>query len=255
MACLGVCYKWNMTLPAWLSRDRLAVLAALGAPLAVCAALSLVRDSFANTDAALVLVLVVVAVAADGFRLAGILAAVSAAVWFDFFLTAPYNTFAINDREDVETAVLLLAVGVVVTELAIWGRRKATVASEQAGYLVGIRAATELVSSGASATTLAKDVASQLMGILGLAECHFERGAAGIGHPARLRHDGTVEWQHQLWDVDKQGLPVDVEIELLVESAGKLKGRYMMRAAASSHPSIARRLVAVTLANQVGAAL
>ena len=32
-----------------------------------------------------------VAVAANGYRLAGVLAALSAAVWFDFFLTQPYQ--------------------------------------------------------------------------------------------------------------------------------------------------------------------
>jgi K+-sensing histidine kinase KdpD len=47
------------------------------------------RASFPNTDAALALLLVVVAVAANGYRLAGYLAALAAAVWFDFFLTRP----------------------------------------------------------------------------------------------------------------------------------------------------------------------
>jgi hypothetical protein len=72
----------------WMSRDRLAVLAALVVPVAVAAVLVPFRASIPNTDAALALVLVVVAVAANGYRLAGILAAVSTAVWFDFFLTA-----------------------------------------------------------------------------------------------------------------------------------------------------------------------
>ena len=58
-----------------LSRDRLAVLAALVAPVAVAAILVPFRSSFPNTDAALAMILVVVAVAANGYRLAGILAA------------------------------------------------------------------------------------------------------------------------------------------------------------------------------------
>jgi K+-sensing histidine kinase KdpD len=72
-------------------RDRVAVLAGLAAPLALAAVLVPFRGSFPNTDAALALILVVVAVAANGYRLAGILAAISAAVWFDFFLTRPYD--------------------------------------------------------------------------------------------------------------------------------------------------------------------
>jgi hypothetical protein len=38
----------------------------------------------------LLLVVVVVAIAAAGCRLAGVLAAVGAAVWFDFFFKLPY---------------------------------------------------------------------------------------------------------------------------------------------------------------------
>jgi len=97
------------------SRGQVAALAGLAAPLALTAVLIPFRGSFPNTDAALALVLVVVAVAAAGYRLAGVLAAVSAAVWFDFFLTVPYERFTINRHTDIETTGLILAVGVAVT--------------------------------------------------------------------------------------------------------------------------------------------
>lgn len=76
-----------MQVPPRLNRDRLTLIAALVAPLLLTAILAPFRTSFANTDAALALIVVVVAVAANGYRLAGILAALSSAVWFDFFLT------------------------------------------------------------------------------------------------------------------------------------------------------------------------
>jgi K+-sensing histidine kinase KdpD len=105
----------------YLSRDRIAVLAALVAPLALAAILVPFRASFPNTDATLaLLLLVVVAVAANGYRLAGVLAAASVAVWFDFFLTQPYERFTITRRTDIETTVLLLVIGVAVTEIAVW---------------------------------------------------------------------------------------------------------------------------------------
>ena len=103
-------------------RDTLAVLAGLAAPLALAGLLVPFRGSFPNTDAALAMILVVVAVAANGYRLAGLLAAVSAAAWFDFFLTQPYERFTITRRADIETTVLLLVIGVAVTEIAVWGR-------------------------------------------------------------------------------------------------------------------------------------
>jgi hypothetical protein len=66
------------------------------APLLACLSMVPFRESFANTSAALVLVLVVVAVATAGDRLAGVLAACSAGLWFDFFLTQPYQRFAVT---------------------------------------------------------------------------------------------------------------------------------------------------------------
>ena len=136
----------------WWTRDRSALLAALVGPLTLAAVLTPWRESFAHTDAALALVLVVVAVAANGDRLAGVVAALSAGVWFDFFLTAPYERFVINDRSDIETTVLLLLVGVAVTELAVWGRRQQAEASRQAGYFAGIQDAADAVATGTSPT-------------------------------------------------------------------------------------------------------
>jgi len=240
--------------PPWLTRDRLAVAAALLGPLVVSGFLTGFRSSLPNTDAALLLVLVVVAVSALGNRVAGYLAAVSAAVWFDFFLTVPYGRFSIDTRADVKTTVLLLAIGVAVTELAVWGRRQAALASGQAGYLAGIREAAEVVAIGGSGAKLVQDLSQALVRMLGLASCRFERGVAGIGQPARLRHDGELEWRRQPWDVERQGLPVETDIELIVESGGRLVGRFLMRAAPDSHPTRTQRLVAVTLAGQVGGA-
>jgi signal transduction histidine kinase len=82
------------------------------------------RASFPKVDAVLVLMLVVVAVAANGNRVAGVLASLSAAVWFDFFLTEPYDQFTISRRADIETTILVLVIGVAVTELAVWGRQQ-----------------------------------------------------------------------------------------------------------------------------------
>jgi K+-sensing histidine kinase KdpD len=238
-----------------LSRDRVALPVAVLAPVLVTLVVVPFRDDFANTNAALILVLVIVAVAAFGSRTAGLVAAFSAAVAFDLLLTEPYGELAIDDRSDLETAALLLAVGVGVTQLAMWGRRQHARADRDAAYLDGIRAAAEAVASGTSSSDLIDEVSRQLTKVLGLRECRFEYGVAGLGHPARLRDDGRLEWNRSEWDVDRQGLPVDTDIELLAESGGQLQGRFLLRAQPDQHPSTAQRLVAVTLASQVGSAL
>ncbi len=233
----------------------MAVLAGLVVPLALAAVLVPFRGSFPNTDAALAMILVVVAVAANGYRLAGILAAVSAAAWFDFFLTRPYERFTINRRADIETTVLLLVIGVAVTEIAVWGRRQHAAASRRAGYLDGIHAAAQAAASGSSPSALIDQVADELTRVLSLESCRFQYGAAGLGRPARMRQDGTVILADQPWDVDAQGLPADTSTELLVEGGGVFQGRFLMTPSPGARPTVEQRLFAVALADQVGTAL
>jgi K+-sensing histidine kinase KdpD len=236
-------------------RDRLALLAGFAAPLALAAILVPWRASFPNTDAALVLILVVVAVAADGYRPAGFAAALSAAVWFDFFLTRPYERFSILHRADIETTVLLLIIGVAVTELAVWGRRQHAVASRRAGYLDGISAAARAVATGGSPSVLIEQVSGQLTGLLSLQACHFQYGVAGLGQPARLHHDGTVTAGRLAWDVGSAGFPRGSDLELLVENGGILQGRFLMTPGPGARPSLEQRLLAAAFADQAAAAL
>lgn len=100
-------------------RGLTALLAAVAVPLAVCVVLLPVRDILSHTNVALILMLVVAAVAALGNRLAAALTALSAAVWFVFFFTTPYESFIrFNNADDIVTAGLLLVVGLAVSQLA-----------------------------------------------------------------------------------------------------------------------------------------
>ena len=122
----------------YLTRDSIAILAAVAAPLAAAAVLLPFRGSWSNTNVALLLVVVVVAVAAMGSRVAGALAAAGAAIWFDFFFTLPYYRFTIRSSADVTTAVLLLVTGIAVSQLAARVRQLKVVAITDAGYLAQI---------------------------------------------------------------------------------------------------------------------
>ena len=237
--------------------DRTTFILAFAAatPLAACALLAVIRGSFANTNAALILVLVVVAFAATGLRSAGVAAAVSSALWFDFFLTEPYQQLTITDRDDVETMVLLLLVGIAVTEVALWGRRQQARASRQEGFLGGILSA----ASGAAGGTvprevLAAEVAARITDVLRLDDCRFDT-ASGNRLP-RLSRDGSLTWQGRKLDVERDGLPTDTRIELPVENGGVSHGRFLLTASTGvRRPDLQQRLVAVALADQVGAAL
>jgi len=239
-----------------MSRQRVLMVVAVLAPLAAVVAVVPLRGSIANTNAALFLVLVVVAVAANGIRWAGVVAALSAGVWFDFFLTQPYEKLTITNRADIETTLLLLLVGIAVTELAVWGRRQQAEVSRRAGYEEGILAAVESISDQASSSTVIDQVCAQLTRVLGLEHCRFDYGAGVLGgdHP-RLRADGQVEVHGVTCDVERLGLPTGHDIELLLTSDTGYHGRFVMTASSHSHPSLAQRLAALTLAERANTAL
>jgi K+-sensing histidine kinase KdpD len=243
------------TARARLSTNSIAMLAGLLAPLALAAVLVPFRSSFANTDAALALLLIVVAVAAAGYRPAGYLAAASAATWYDFFLTRPYETFDISRATDIETTVLLLLIGIAVTEIAVWGHRQRLVASRRSGYLDGINDAARAVAEGDSPSALIDHVSGRLQQLLWLRSCRFQYGVAGLGRPARIEHDGVVLVNGRPWDVEHDGFPPSAGVELLVESGGLLQGRYLMQPDPDARPTREQLLVAVAFADQVGAAL
>jgi K+-sensing histidine kinase KdpD len=229
--------------------------AALLLPLAVAATLSGFRDSVSPANAVLVLVLVVVAVAAGGSRLAGVVAALSSVVWFDFFLTEPYLTFTISRRADVETAVLLTLVGLAVTEIVLWGRRQQAGASRREGYLNGVVGAAAMVAEGTAAAPAVLDfISREIVAVLGIDRCEYVAGPPV--HRPRLGQDGAVRRDGRELDVDRSGLPTDDVIELPVSRGGAVLGRFVLTAASHvAWTTREQRLVAVTLADQAAAVL
>ena len=236
----------------YLTRDRVAVAAAVLAPLAAAAVLLPFRASWSNTNVALLLVVIVVAVAAIGNRIAGGIAAVSAAAWFDFFFTRPYERFAITKSADVTTAVLLLLVGLAVSQLAARARQLQVIAITDAAYLAQIHDAASLTQTARSPHAVVELVTEQLTGLLGLEDCRFEYGSL-LGHPPRLERDGSVVVGRRNWEVERWGFPAS-ETELRTFCNGQYYGRFMMKPKPGSKPSLQARLVAVTLADQAGRA-
>jgi K+-sensing histidine kinase KdpD len=234
-------------------RDVIAVFAGFLLPIGVSAALIPFRRSFADTASALVLVAVVVAVAANGNRMAGFVAAISASLWFDFFLTRPYERFAITHRPDIETAVSLFIVGMAVTELAARNRFNRRVAAQESDYLGLLYYLSELVAAGSPAQRVIERASAELIELLHLRECHYESGPSEH-RVARLEHDGTVNIGIIRWGVHQLGLPGS-ELELIVQGQGQPLGRFVLVPTPGRPVSMQRRIVALAIADQVGAAL
>jgi K+-sensing histidine kinase KdpD len=234
----------------------LLVAAAAVAPLVVNAVLSAFRSTVTNATGVLVLVVLVVAAAATGDRLAGLVAALSAGAWFDFFLTEPYGRFTITDSNDIEATVLLVVVGAAVTEVALWGRRQQARASRRAGYLDGVLSTAELGTVQHEPAELTDRVARQIAEVLAIPACQYVAGPVLDQRFAILHHDGLVTRRGHQVDVDRDGLPTDDQTALLVRHGGETVGHFLLTAADQTvRPTLEQRRVAVLLADQVAAAL
>ncbi len=240
-------------------RSGLNLVGALVVPLAVSAALSPLRTHVANAALALVLTAVLVAIVSFGDRLAGLLASLSCGLWFDFFLTRPYDRFSISSAHDVETTVALLVVGLAVTEIAVRSRRYYSVASAEGDYLARIRDLSDLVATGAAVESVIALAEADLAELLALASCRFEAGpgpggAEAGGGRARLGRNGEVQLGEWIFDVGRDGMPTG-EVELVAEHRGVRTGAFVMVARGRRPVAIEPRVVALALADQVGAAL
>jgi K+-sensing histidine kinase KdpD len=234
------------------------IVAAAITPLVLAAVLSLFRDHVTTATQVLVLVTVVVAFGATGIRAAGLAAVASSAAFFDFFLTEPYHSFAIKSSDDLEAALLLLVIGGIVTETALWGQRQGAAASRQVGYIDGVLATAESVAvhehSPGEVTEL---IARRIQEVLKLDSCVFVPGGSGVDPLApTLNHDGSLTRAGQEVRVERDGLPVDEVVLLPVRAGGDVRGRFLLTAASHvARPTLQQRRVAVLLADQAVGAL
>jgi K+-sensing histidine kinase KdpD len=218
--------------------------------------LSAVIDTIRPANGALALVVIVVAVATTGHRVAGVAAALSSALSFVYLLTEPVNHLAIASADDVATAVLLAVVGVAVTEIVLWGRRRQAEAARRLGHLEGLLSTSRLLAESDQDPRVSLGVVGrQIADVLGGPACRYEAGAAPatavtITREGRLIGDGV---EH---DVARAGLPVIHPVVIPVGCGDQVIGRYVIETTTVVlRPDPEQLRVAVALADQAGAAL
>ena len=233
--------------------DRLALAGALvGVPL-VAVALIPARSHVAQANIALIMVVAIVAVAVTGRRVAAALAAVSAAFWFDLLFTVPYNSLRIANADDALTAFLLLVVGLAVGQLAAWARAQRDAARRGREDIGRIHYAAELAAQGESVDHLILAVSLELRDLLFLRDCRFSSDVVDESLPS-LGHDGRVRWGDLGWGTDTLGLP-SKGVTLAAHGQGRVVGTFTLIPTPGVVVDEHRLVVAVALADQVGAAL
>jgi hypothetical protein len=223
-------------------------------PIAVAGAMVGLRGEVDNTNVALVLVLVVVGTAAFGGRGPAALSAILSAVSFEFFFTQPYYSLRIDSSNDVETFVFLLAIGLAVGQVAVYARRNKARAAVGRDELASMRRVAERVAAGASDQELIDLTVVEVSELLSLVACRFEVEATGPLLPV-LERSGRIEASYRRVGADGELALPPLGVRLPVVGDGHQIGSLVLDPDPSVGVTLEARLVAVALADQLGAAL
>jgi K+-sensing histidine kinase KdpD len=219
---------------------------------AVAGLLVAVRDTIDNTNVALILVVFVVAAAVLGGRLAGVTAAVIAAVSFNFFHTQPYLTLRIKEGEDIITVALLVVVGLAVGELALLRQRNRNEAVLQAEGAHRIEQALALLAADATTDETWAAVQAGLVDELGVKDSHFVPEPASAD-TALLTRSGRVVPTLSTWTGRAFQLPEVLAIPV-VAGRGVL-GHIAVESTPGRGVTLDERRVAVALADVLAVVL
>ena len=228
-------------------------LLAVLAPIVVALLLIPGRNHLDNADDALVLVVVTVAIASTGSRVRAFVAALVAAASFDFLLTRPYGSFRISRSADITTEVLFVVVGLLVGELAARGRRDRQAAALGRHEIARLHDLSQRIAEGEDPDFILIAVAGELRELLSLKDCRFVREQPS-GKGAWIARDGTVRLNPLRWPAATVGLPTQ-HVELPVRGGGQVVGTFILTPTPSTPISHEQCVVAVALADQLGATM
>jgi hypothetical protein len=188
-----------------------------------------------------------------GGRGPGAAAAIVATVSYDFFLTKPYLSMNIDSADDVETAVILLVIGLIVGQLVTITRRSRRKAERGAEEIARLHRVAEQAAQGADVGDVIRSTEAELSGLLDLEACRYERTRSGPPLPPLERGGAVVGGTRRLVGEDFELPPEGVELPVL--GRGKDFGRFVLTPIARTPASIEERIVAVAISDVLGAAL
>lgn len=196
-----------------------------------------------------VLVLAVALVSAAGRPPAGLVAAVTTGLAYDYFWVPPYYSLVVFDGSDVVTVVLLVLVGALVEQLAWWGSRQAATAVRRRDYLASLEQTAAAPAFPSPQTVHALETA--VTSVLGV-----DRSRLVLHGPrpaTLLRSDGIVVRGGHPLAVETDGLPTDDVIALPVHVPGHPYAYLALTASADlARPTLEQRRVAALLASLAG---
>jgi K+-sensing histidine kinase KdpD len=243
-----------MALSDWLARHRaLLWVAAIFLGPVVAGLLTLARPQLHENHVTLVLVLAVAVVSAAGLRPAGLVAAVTTALAYDYFWTEPYYSFRIFDTQDILTVILLVLVGGAIEQLSWWAGRQRATAARRLDYLTALRQAAEPMAPETHAAAL-EAISETISNVLSADSCRL---VLGERLPATVLHDdGSVTRAGRVMNIDSDGLPTDDVIAIAVPRPDHRSGYFAVTAATHvARPRAEQRQVAALLSRLAAGSL
>lgn len=220
-------------------------------------ALSVILIPFRNNtppaNMALALVVPVLIAAVVGGRWAGLMGAIASWLCFDFFFTQPYLSLRIDNRDDVETFVILFVVAMITAEVGLRARRGGHAARQSRDELERVYRVADLSAHAGSADDVIAAVRAELIGLFELDDCTFERPSSAVALP-HVGPRGTLEDAELVVRGSDFELPTG-GVELPVVGRGREFGRLVLYASPGTAAPIAKRRAAVAIADELGVTL
>ncbi|MDE3206817.1 MAG: DUF4118 domain-containing protein [Acidobacteriota bacterium] len=203
------------------------------------------RAGHSNVIAAMALVVVTTAAGALRRRPAVIGATASAALSFIYFDTVPFDRMTMVKQTDIATAASLVLVGLLTGELSFRLSRSRKVEDSAVGYLGRVADAAALLATGEELAVFIGVVADELASLLGAASSRYSVEALATGSTV-VGRSGTLQ-------LPPGGYRRRLAVPVL--ALGESSGHFALEMSSPMPPDPKRLRVAITLADQVGAAL
>jgi K+-sensing histidine kinase KdpD len=221
----------------------------------VAALLVVGRDDIGTTNVALLIALVVV-VAATADRAAGVATALVASLAYNFFHTEPYRSLRINDGQDILTVVLLIVIGLVVSEISARARTAISGRKRLGDAERSLERTAELLAGGADVSELWASIREDIIRLMHVADCRFEEasGSGPISDLPLVSRAGALDGRRRVWvgtgfELPESGAAIRVayrDVEL---------GQIALIPRAGSGSLVDERRLAIALADQFAVAL
>jgi K+-sensing histidine kinase KdpD len=214
-------------------------------PVSTAAVLILVRENHARTTA-VILVIPVVIVAVLGATGPAVVAALSAGLAYDVFLTRPYYHVVIDDTDDITTTIVLgivaLAVGLLSSRLIRITARDVA----RGGQLHHLLEFVQTTRSVDTETELTEAACRHISGVLHLRSCRWRADYHGGTSPTLLA-TGGITGRATAMNPDRAELPATLELPAVVGTTEL--GRFILESPADQVSSREERLTAAAIAS------